>query len=133
MHGGATQALSVTIVEERQRRRCPCGAGPQRAHGVCGRSLRCALSGSSTYCRGLEFIHFSHLALRWKLCREAAESYSPGLAAFLRPTLGKDAMPFYPSMKGLYLYRHENIASVTFKHNPFRVKTLPLTTLGFQT
>ena len=49
--------------------------------------------------QALEFIHFSHLALRWKLCREAAESYSPGLAVFLQPTLGKDAVPFYPSMR----------------------------------
>jgi hypothetical protein len=33
MLGGSPQTMSVPIVEERQRRRCPCGAGTQRAHG----------------------------------------------------------------------------------------------------
>ena len=35
MRGGATQAMSVYIVEERQRSRCPCAAGTRRAHGGC--------------------------------------------------------------------------------------------------
>ncbi len=35
------------IVEERQRSRCPRAAGTRRAHGDCGRSLRCS---SSTMC-----------------------------------------------------------------------------------
>ena len=35
MQGGATQAMSVHIVEERQRSRCPFQAGTQRAHGGC--------------------------------------------------------------------------------------------------
>jgi hypothetical protein len=34
--GGATQAMSLYIVEERQRRRCPRAAGTRRAHGGCG-------------------------------------------------------------------------------------------------
>jgi hypothetical protein len=36
MQGGATQAMSVYIVEERQRRRHPRVAGTRRAHGDCG-------------------------------------------------------------------------------------------------
>ena len=35
MQGGATQAMSVYIVEERQRSRCPRAAGTRRAHGGC--------------------------------------------------------------------------------------------------
>ena len=47
MQGGATQAMSVYIVEERQHSRCPRAAGTRRAHGGCGRYLRCS---SSTMC-----------------------------------------------------------------------------------
>src|SRR5208337_3824918 len=44
MQGGATQAMSMYIVEERQRRRCPAAIETLWAHGDCGRSLRCSLS-----------------------------------------------------------------------------------------
>jgi hypothetical protein len=44
MPGGATQAMSWYIVEERQRSRCPRAAGTRRAHGGCGRSRRCSSS-----------------------------------------------------------------------------------------
>jgi hypothetical protein len=36
MQGGATQAMSVYIVEERQLRRCRHAAGIRRAHGDYG-------------------------------------------------------------------------------------------------
>jgi len=36
MKGGATQAMSVYIVEERQRRRCPAPLETLWAHGDCG-------------------------------------------------------------------------------------------------
>jgi hypothetical protein len=32
MRGGAMQAMSMRIVEERQQSRCPCQAGTRRAH-----------------------------------------------------------------------------------------------------
>jgi hypothetical protein len=35
MQGGATQAMLMTIVEERQRSRCPRQAGTRGAHGGC--------------------------------------------------------------------------------------------------
>jgi len=44
MRDGVTQAMSVYIVEERQRSICPRAAGTRRAHGGCGRSLRCSPS-----------------------------------------------------------------------------------------
>jgi hypothetical protein len=54
MLGAGPQAMSMYIVEARQQRRCPRTvalaallAGTRRAHGCCGRSLRCS---SSTMC-----------------------------------------------------------------------------------
>ena len=44
MQGAATQAMPACIVEERQRRRCRRAAGTRRAHGGCGRALRCSSS-----------------------------------------------------------------------------------------
>ena len=58
MLGGATQAMSVHFVEERQRRRCLRTAGIRRAHGCCGRSPRC--SSSTMY---IDIASFSRLDL----------------------------------------------------------------------
>ena len=53
MLGGGPQAMSVCIVEGRQRRRWPRAAATRRAHGSCGRSLRCS---SSTIHTGIAFV-----------------------------------------------------------------------------
>src|SRR5207245_517887 len=44
MLGAGPQAMAVYIVEGRQRRRCARAAATRRAHGSCGRSLRCSSS-----------------------------------------------------------------------------------------
>src|SRR5438552_3245007 len=44
MQGAEAQAMSVHIVEPTQRSRRPPAAATRRAHGSCGRSLRCSSS-----------------------------------------------------------------------------------------
>src|SRR6266571_4772711 len=53
MLGGGPQAMSMCIVEGRQQRRWPRAAATLRAHGSCGRSLRCS---SSTIHTGIAFV-----------------------------------------------------------------------------
>jgi len=53
MQGAAPQAMSLRIVEARQRSRWPRAAGTLRAHGDCGQSLRCS---SSTMRPGIDFL-----------------------------------------------------------------------------
>src|SRR5207249_1101758 len=53
MLGGGPQAMSMCIVEGRQQRRWPRAAATRRAHGSCGRSLRCS---SSTIHTGIAFV-----------------------------------------------------------------------------
>jgi len=53
MQGAAPQAMSLRIVEARQRSRWTRAAGALRAHGDCGQSLRCS---SSTMRPGIDFL-----------------------------------------------------------------------------
>jgi len=53
MQGAAPQAMSLRIVEARQRSRWPRAAGTLRAHGDFGQSLRCS---SSTMRPGIDFL-----------------------------------------------------------------------------
>jgi len=53
MQGAAPQAMSLRIVETRQRNGWPRAAGTLRAHGDCGQSLRCS---SSTMRKDIAFL-----------------------------------------------------------------------------